>query len=159
MNSIRKQLLRRYSEAVETYGYITKANRLAMDLPKEHYIDACVIATEGRQFTINSLLYRKKCVSAGDFQQYHGERSEIRQTTGKIMGFRKYDKVRYFGKYYFIKGRMSTGYAVLMDVNGDTVKFLDMPWGFKTPKLERMERIQARSTWMVMGEKVTLNIV
>lgn len=158
MNSIRKQLLRRYPEAIETYGYITKANRWAVDLPKEHYIDACVIATEGRAFTINNILYRKKCVSAGDFQQYKGKHSEIRQTTGKIMGFRKYDKVRYFGKYYFIKGRMFTGYAALMDINGDTVKFSEMPWGFKTPKLERMERIQARSTWMIMSEEVTPNI-
>lgn len=46
-----------------------------------------------------------------------------------------------------------------MDINGDTVKFSDMPWGLKTPKLERMERIQARSTWMVMSEEVTPNIV
>lgn len=149
MNSIRKQLFKVYPDAMETFGYITKANRLHLNVDKEHFYDACVIATQGNQFTIQSNLYKKKCVSDGDFQKTKGTRSEQSIPTGKICGFRKFDKVRYFGKEYFIKGRMSTGYAVLMDIDGNKVDFSAMPKGCKTPKLSNCKRITARKSWVV----------
>ena len=37
-----------YSEAIETFGCITKANRLLHNIDKEHYLDACVIASNGK---------------------------------------------------------------------------------------------------------------
>ena len=43
MNSIRIQLLRKHPEAIETFGYITKANRLSLGVDKDHCLDACVI--------------------------------------------------------------------------------------------------------------------
>lgn len=159
MNIIRKQLFRIYPEAIETFGYVTKANRLHLGVDKEHYYDACVIATHGEPFTVKSNLYKKKCVSDGDFQKTKGRHSEQSITTGKICGFRKFDKVRYFGKDYFIKGRMSTGYAILMDIDGNKVDFSVMPKGYKTPKLENLHRLQARSTWMVTTWVNTPNIV
>lgn len=159
MNSIRKQLFRVYPHTIETFGYVTKANRLQLGVDKEHYYDACVIATQGEPFTVKCNLYRKKCVSDGDFQKTKGSRSEQSITTGKICGFRKFDKVRYFGKDYFIKGRMSTGYAILMNIDGNKVDFSGMPKGYKTPKLANVHRLQARSTWMITTEVVTPNIV
>ena len=149
MNSIRKQLFRIYPEAIETFGYVTKANRLHLGVNKEHYYDACTIATQGNAFNVKSNLYKKKCISDGDFQKTKGIRSEQSITTGKICGFRKFDKVRYFGKDYFIKGRMSTGYAVLMDIDGNKVDFSAMPKGYKTPKLSNCKRTMARSTEMI----------
>ena len=149
MNSIRKQLFRLYSNAIETFGYVTKANRLHLSIKKEHYYDACVIATQGNAFAVKSNLYKKKCVPDGDFQKTKGIRSERPITTGKICGFRKFDKVKYFGKEYFIKGRMSTGYAVLMDIDGNKADFSAMPKGYKTPKLSNCERITSRTTVMV----------
>ncbi|MGL4228002.1 MAG: RNA-guided endonuclease IscB [Tannerellaceae bacterium] len=149
MNSIRKQLFRLYPNAIETFGYVTKANRLKLGVDKEHYYDACVIATQGDAFTIRSSLYKKKCVADGDFQKTKGVRSEQSITTGKICGFRKFDKIRYFGNEYFIKGRMSTGYAILMDIDGSKVDFSSMPKGFKTPKLSNCKRITARTSQMV----------
>ena len=74
MNSIRKQLFRIYTDAVETFGYITKTNRLCLGADKEHFYDACVIATQGNRFVIQSSLYKKKCVSDGDFQKTKGIR-------------------------------------------------------------------------------------
>ena len=123
MNSIRKQLFRIYPDAIETFGYVTKANRLRLGIDKAHHYDACVIATQGKPFAIKSNLYKKRCVSKGDFQQTKGIRSEQPITTDKICGFRKFDKVRYFGKDYFIKGRMSTGYVLLMDIDGKKADF------------------------------------
>ena len=146
MNSIRKQLFRLYPNAIETFGYITKTNRLHLGIGKEHYYDACIIATQGNVFTVKSNLYKKKCVPDGDFRKTQGIRSEQPITTDKIRGFRKFDKVRYFGNDYFIKGRKSTGYAVLMDIDGNKIDFSTMPRGYKTPKLSNCKRITARST-------------
>ena len=149
MNSIRKQLFRLYPNAIETFGYVTKANRLHLGVDKEHYYDACTIATQGNAFNVKSNLYKKKCVSDGDFQKTKGVRSEHHIVTDKICGFRKFDKVRYFGNDYFIKGRMSTGYAILMDIYGSKVDFSAMPKGCKTPKLSNCNRVAARTTQMI----------
>lgn len=158
MNAIRLFLLKKYPETTETFGFITKANRLKLNIQKEHYIDACVIATGGKEFSIKCDLYKKRCIPSGDFQQAKGIRSEQQITTGKIAGFRKYDKVKYLGKEYFIKGRMSSGYAILMDIDGKKIDFSDMPKGYKTPKISNLTRIGARKTWMITKEVLTQNI-
>ena len=151
MNSIRCQLLKRYPNAIETFGMVTKANRLAIGIPKDHHLDACVIASGTKPITIKTnLLYLKKSVSKGDYQQSKGIRSEQPITTGKICGFRKFDKVKYFGKEYFIKGRMSTGYAILMDIEGNKIDFSHMLKGYKTPKLNNCKRIASRKTTLCM---------
>lgn len=144
MNSIRMQLLKQI-QAEETWGFVTKEHRLLARLPKEHVFDATMIATRGSKpiFCTMSVL-AKKCVSDGDYQQTKGVRSEQRVPTGKIEGFRKFDKVRYEGKEYFIKGRMSTGYAILMDISGNKVPFKPIP------KFEKMHRVSARSSWILI---------
>lgn len=157
MNSIRKQLFILYPNAVETFGYVTKANRIHLGANKEHYYDACTIATQGNAFTVKSSLYKKKCISDGDFQKTKGIRSEQPIVTDKICGFRKFDKVRYFGNNYFIKGRMSTGYAILMNIDGNKADFSTMPKGYKTPKMKNLKRLEARSTWMITTVTVTPN--
>lgn len=151
INSIRKQLFKIYPDAIETFGYVTKANRLAIGIDKKHYYDACTIATHGKPFTVKTKLCKKKCVSEGDFQKTKGVRSEQPIVTDKICGFKKFDKVRYFGNDYFIKGRMSTGYAVLMDIDGYKIDFSTMPKGCKTPKLSNCKRITARTSQMLQA--------
>jgi len=145
MNSIRKQLLNRLPEAEETYGFITKEHRQMLNLPKEHYMDAVAIASQGNDinFKINNVLF-KKCHSDGDYQQTKGVRSERKIPTRKIHGFRKFDKVNYLGKEYFIKGRMSTGYAFLMDIKGTKIDLKPMP------KFDKMSRVSARTTWSMI---------
>ena len=73
-----------------------------------------------------------------------GIRGEQKLPTGKICGFRKFDKVKYLGKGYFIKGRMSCGLTILMNIDGNKVDFDFMPRGFKIPKLSNLERVSAR---------------
>ncbi|GHO76077.1 hypothetical protein KSD_38480 [Ktedonobacter sp. SOSP1-85] len=143
MNSIRVQLLKRV-EAEETWGFVTKEHRLLAGLPKEHIFDATMIATRGVNPTFGTTsVLSKRCVSDGDYQQTKGVRSEQRITTGKVKGFRKFDKVRYLGKEHFIKGRMSTGYAILMDISGNKVALKPIP------KFDKMKRVSARSSWMM----------
>ena len=150
MNSIRKQLLKNMPDAIETFGMVTKANRLSLGLEKDHHLDACVIASGGKPFTVaTDVMYVKKDIPKGDFQKTKGIRSEQPITTGKIQGFKKFDKVRYLGHEYFIKGRMSTGYAILMDIEGNKIDFSSMPKGMKTPKLSNCKRLAARSSQMI----------
>ena len=154
MNSIRIQLLKIYPTAKETFGYITKEHRQFMGLSKEHYNDAIAIASLNNientgclnvRYLIDNVIY-KKCISKGDFQQNKGIRSEQKIPTGKIQGFKKFDKVEYLGKECFIKGRMSTGYAVLMDIQGNKIDLKPIP------KFNKMKRIQARKSWLVMSD-------
>lgn len=154
MNSIRVQLLKIYPTAKETFGYITKEHRQFMGLSKEHYNDAIAIASLNNientgclnvRYLIDNVIY-KKCISKGDFQQNKGIRSEQKIPTGKIQGFKKFDKVEYLGEEYFIKGRMSTGYAVLMDIQGNKIDLKPIP------KFNKMKRIQARKAWLVMSD-------
>ena len=154
MNSIRQQLLK-IVDCEETFGFITKEHRQILNLPKEHYMDAVAIASQGNNinFKTNQVLF-KKCVSDGDYQQTKGVRSEQKIPTNKIMGFRKYDKVKYLGREYFIKGRMSSGFAILMDINGTKIDFNNAPKGMKTPKLNNMKRIGSRKTWIIQAETI-----
>ena len=154
MNSIRCQLLKFYPESIETFGYVTKENRFALKLPKEHYFDACVIASAGNpiKFAIN-VVYFKKSVADGDYQQTKGVRSQQSINTGKINSFRKFDKVLYQNNIYFIKGRMSTGYAVLMNIKGIEQKFTNP----KTVKLCNLNRISARKSILVKAIPMNVN--
>lgn len=143
MNSIRVQLLKQV-EASETWGFVTKEHRLLAGLPKEHFYDAAVIATRGKTPTFRTTnILLKKCVPDGDYQQTKGVRSEQPIPTGKIQGFRKFDKVYYQGQEYFIKGRMSSGYAILMGIDGKKVILKPIP------KFEKMQRVSARSSWII----------
>ena len=157
MNSIRIQLLKNL-ECEETFGFVTKENRQLLNLPKEHYIDAVVIASQGKKvsFKTNNLIL-KKCVSYRDYQKTKGIRSEQKIPTGKIMGFRKFDKVKYLGKEYFIKGRMSRGFCILMGIEGNKISFENAPKGMKTPKLSNCIRIEARKSWIITEKEVNLN--
>ena len=120
-----------------------------MKLPKEHCMDAVAVATQGTNatFKIDNVLY-KSCIAEGDYQQSKGIRSEQRIPTGKINGFRKFDKVRYDGNEYFIKGRMTSGYAILMDIHGVKAELKPIP------KFSKMQRISARKSWITQAETI-----
>lgn len=148
MNGIRKQLLREL-DCEETFGFVTKEHRQMMGLPKEHSMDAAIIAGRGNDviFKVNTV-YLKRCVADGDYQQTKGIRSEQRIPTGKINGFRKFDKIEYLGNEYFIKGRMSTGYAILMDIHGNKVILKPIP------KFHKMKRLGARRSWIIQARTI-----
>ena len=44
---------------------------------------------------------------------------------------------------------MSTGYAILMDIEGKKIDFSSMPKGYKTPKLSNCKRITARTSQII----------
>ena len=150
MSIIRSQLLKKYPDAIETFGFVTSENRNRLKLKKDHYIDACVIASGGLDFKELDVIYRKRRVSKGDYKLTQGVRGEQKLPTSKIKGFKKFDKVKYLGEEYFIKSRKSVGYTILMDIFGNEVDFSFVPRGNKIPKLSNCRRISARRSCLCM---------
>ena len=150
MSIIRSQLLKKYPDAIETFGFVTSENRNRLKLEKDHYIDVCVIASGGLDFKELDVIYRKRRVSKGDYKLTQGVRGEQKLPTGKIKGFKKFDKVKYLGEEYFIKSRKSVGYTILMDIFGNEVDFSFVPRGNKIPKLSNCRRISARRSCLCM---------
>ena len=157
MGIIRGYLLKKYPDAIETFGFVTSENRNHLNLPKDHYIDACVIASGGLEFKELDVIYYKHRVSKGDYKLARGIRGEQKLPTGKICSFRKFDKVEYLRKEYFIKSRMSKGFAILMDIFGNKIDFSNMPRGMKTPKLSDCKRILARRSCLCISRKAIQN--
>ena len=152
MSIIRSRLLKRYPDAIETFGFVTSENRNHLKLEKDHYIDACVIASGGLEIKVSNVIFYKRRVSKGDYRLARGARGEQKLPTGKIRGFRKFDKVKYLGKEYFIMSRMTRGgYAFLMDIFNHKIDFSDMPKGLKTPKLSNCIRISARRSCLCIS--------
>jgi 5-methylcytosine-specific restriction endonuclease McrA len=154
MSIIRSRLLREYPDAIETFGFVTSENRNHLKLKKDHYIDACVIAGGGLEFKELDVIFYKRRVSKGDYRLTRGIRGEQKLPTGKLCGFRKFDKVKYFGEKYFIKGRVSCGSVLLMDIFGNKVDFSSMPRGYKTPKMSNCERISARRSILCITKEL-----
>ena len=154
MSIIRSRLLKEYPNAVETFGFVTSENRNHLNLPKDHYIDACVIASCGLDFKELDVVFYKRRVSKGDYRLTRGIRGEQKLPTGKLCGFRKFDKVKYFGQKYFIKGRVSCGSVLLMDIFGNKVDFSSMPRGYKTPKMSNCERVSARRSILCITKAI-----
>lgn len=153
MSIIRSQLLKVYPYAIETFGFVTKENRNHLSLPKEHFIDACVIASGGKEFKQLSWLFKKRRIAKQNRQLCKGVRGEKRLPTGKVFGFKNFDKVRYLKEVYFIKGRRSAGNFVLMDINNNTVDFRDVG-GKQNPSYKLLERLNTRRSALCISQRV-----
>ena len=136
----------------DSHGFVTRTNRENLKLLKEHYIDACVIASGGKEFKLNNIIYQKRRVAKGDYQLTKGSRGQQKIPVGKIQSSRKFDKVKYFNKEYFIRGRMSTGFAVLSDIFNYKIDFSHMSKGWKIPKLLNLKRESARSSCLCISQ-------
>ena len=97
----------------QTYGYITKANRIANNLPKEHRIDALCIESNNGIEPIDIYYYKRKVRCHN--RQIHkskilkGGKRKLNQAPFEVFGFRLFDKVLYKGQECFISGRRTRG--------------------------------------------------
>ena len=64
------------------------------------------------------------------------------------MGIKKFDKVISNGVTGFVKGRMSTGYAILMDIEGKKLELKPIP------KLKNVKRITARKSCLTSRTRI-----
>jgi len=143
--NVLQSLIRKNLNYTETYGYITKVIREYFGITKSHCYDAvCLEITNSSvpKLLTNNILY-KKCINKGTYQLTHGVRSEKRFPNGKIFGFKRWDKVLYNNVTYFIKGRMSTGYAILCNIFGDKIDLKPIP------KFTKLKRLSARKSWIM----------
>lgn len=132
---------------------MTKANRENLGLQKEHYVDACVIASGGLDFEQSDVLYMKKCVSKQDRHLCKGIRGEKKLPTGKIFGFKKFDRVKYMGVICFVKGRRVSGAFVLMDIDNISVNFRSR--GEKqNPSYKSIKRLNTRKSILCLNKRI-----
>lgn len=146
--SIVKSQLSKDWEFTETFGYETKFKReTILSLPKTHYNDAVAICCEeGELVEQSSTLYKKVHVSKGDYQLSKGSRSEKRIPVGKLYGLRKYDLISTEKGIGYVKGKRSSGYFAIMDIDGNSIS------ASVTVKKD-CKRLQARNTTLTRKEK------
>jgi hypothetical protein len=140
---IKSQLKKKFGEFVETFGYETKFKReQILKLLKTHCNDAIAICcNDGEVIKDLNYYFVKKNIAKGDYQQTKGIRSEKTIPTGKLFGFRKFDKVRTPEGVGFIKGKRSSGAFVIMDILGNVFK---KSWNAK----KYLKRISTRKNFI-----------
>ena len=152
MGVIKSQL---YKEAIKlnikyelTFGYETKFKRENyLKLDKTHANDAiaiCLNDVELVKYMEN--IFIKNHISKGDYQQTKGYHSEIRIPTGKLFGLRKGDKVNTSRGVGFIKGKRSSGYFSIADIENNIVH--------ASEKVKNCVRMTARSTTQIQEFKL-----
>jgi N6-L-threonylcarbamoyladenine synthase len=105
----------------QTYGYITKANRIANNLLKEHRVDALCIESNDDIEPIDTYYYKRKVRCHN--RQIHkskilkGGKRKLNQAPFEVFGFRLFDKVFYKRQECFISGRRKTGYFKLIKLD------------------------------------------
>ncbi len=144
MGIIQARLKKSSWSFTETFGYITKARRQQLGLPKSHVNDAIAICCPaGPVVPLSTVLY-KRHVAAVDYRQTRGKRSEQRLPTGKLFGLRKFDLIKTTRGIGFVKGKRSTGHFVLCDItNKMTVASVNVK--------KKCVRLAARSTTLTAG--------
>jgi hypothetical protein len=144
MGIIKSQLLKSGWIFTETFGYETKFKReQVLKLSKTHSNDAIAICCNDSQ-TIqpSNLIYVKRHVAAGDYQQTKGKHSQKKMPTGKLFGLRKFDLVKIVKGIGFVKGKRSSGYFAISDILNKTIS--------SSVKVKtQCTRLQARSTTII----------
>ena len=69
----------------------------------------------------DQIVYYKKHVSKGDYQQTKGVRSQMKIPTGKLFGLRKFDYIQTSKGIGFVKGKRSTGFFSLASLDGTVI--------------------------------------
>jgi len=117
-----------------TFGYITKAKRMTLGLPKTHINDAFVIAGGHEQQRV-PVCYLGVFARRQNRKLFKGARSHIRNTIASAKGFRRGDRVRLpDGREGFIYGLRSSGYFDVRRLNGEVLSH-SISW----KKLRRLE--------------------
>lgn len=122
--------------SIETYGFLVKSKRQNLNLEHNPINNACSILD-----VIPDNRFHIKNIAKGDYQQTKGIRSQMKIPTGKIMNVRKFDKIKCNNIICFVKGRMTTGYAIVMDIFNNSMK--------KLVKLTEVKILKRRSNSMV----------
>ena len=116
---------------------------------RTHYNDAVAICCVDEIVDPDNVVYFKKHVVAGDYQQTKGIRSEKKIPTGKLFGLRKFDFIKTSKGIGFVKGKRSSGFFTVSDLNGSTTH---PPVNIK----KNCERLIARTTTLIERKRTLL---
>jgi 5-methylcytosine-specific restriction endonuclease McrA len=108
----------------QTYGYITKHDRIELDLEKSHVNDAFVIAGGNDQERANHICTGKQVrrQNRSLFKANFLKGGKLKRNTVKeVKGFRRFDKVKCGDKECFIYGLRSSGHFDLRTITGDRI--------------------------------------
>lgn len=102
-----------YSNVTMTFGYLTKNTRIENNLPKDHYIDArCISGNPLAKSDGTVYLYKKvrrhnrKIYKDKIFKQ---NKKKKNQCSYEILGYRRYDIVKYLNQIYYINSLRTSG--------------------------------------------------
>ena len=124
--------LKKDFEVETTFGHITKRIRLRLNLPKTHYFDAIAICNLKKVERIDKI-FKRVCVTQRRYQMTKGVRSEKKLPKGELFGFRQWDKVKIGNQTGFIKGKRSSGYFDICDIDSNNISH-----SIKYTKLQRL---------------------
>jgi hypothetical protein len=147
---IKSQIKKSGWNFLETFGYETKFTReQILELPKTHYFDAVSICCN-QKVELENIVYFKKHVSKGDYQQRTGKRSEKIIPTGKLFGIRKFDLIETEQGVGIVKGKRSSGYFAIADIFGNKIH--------DSAKVKDCKRLRARTTTLLKQKVVSLEL-
>jgi hypothetical protein len=143
MGMLKSQLQKHFGDFRHTYGYETKYKReQILKLSKTHSNDAIAICCEdGELVDFSDIVYYKRHVSSGDYQQTKGIRSEKKLPTGKLFGVRKFDYIQTTKGTGFVQGKRSTGFFAIFNFDG--------PVGASVNVKKNCTRLKARTTTLI----------
>jgi RRXRR protein/HNH endonuclease len=125
------------------FGYETKYKReQILKWPKTHANDAvatCLV--DGELVEPMATILIKTHMASGDYKQTSGAHSQKTVPTGKLFGLRKGDKVQIPAGIGFVKGKRSSGYFSISDLDGRVLH--------DSEKASKCRRIAARTTTQV----------
>jgi len=149
---IKSQIKKSEWDFIETFGYETKFKReQVLHLPKTHYFDAVSICFTNLKVKFDNILYLKKHVSKGDYQQRTGKRSEKKIPTGKLFGLRKFDLIQTEQGVGIVKGKRSSGYFAITDIMGNKIH--------DSVKVKNgCKRLRARTTTLLERKVVSVGL-
>ena len=145
MGIIQARLKKANWKFTETFGYITKARRQQLGLPKAHVNDAVAICCPSGPVIPTCPVLYKRHVAAGDYRQTMGRRSEKKIPTGKLFGLRKFDLIKTTKGIGFVKGKRSIGFFAIADIADNVIVAA-------VSVKKNCARLQARSTTLVTLE-------
>ena len=141
---VKSQLKKQFGFFEECFGYESKFKReQILQLPKAHCNDAVAICCgEGEFIEQSNTVLFKKHIAKGDYRQTKGSRSEKKIPTGKLFGLRKFDYIKTDKGIGWVKGKRSTGFFVISDLDGKVI----------SPSVnvkKNCNRISARTTTLI----------
>lgn len=139
MSTIRWKLINEI-ESKQTYGYITKHNRIKIGLQNSHVNDAFVIAGGTEDMERSDVIYIQKQVRRNNRKLFKGYHSEIpNKCEREVFGFRLFDRVLFEGEKYFVWARRKTGQFRLKGLSGD-----------KTERIyKKLKKIQGQFSFLI----------